>query len=314
MAPDTGGLMPVLIAKFTPLQGALLFTLVCVGALLTAPAGVWLEGRAEAGALVLLYDVAEVHTSSEIPAEYQRVADMFEGGGYEWFQRVVSLTIKGSLDAELARQLVAFKYLSYLELDSDVNGDVLLGSVGASKKLKWLVLSGADVTDTALAELGRLSALEAISLDATAVSDEGLRHLVRYPLQWVNFAHTSVGNLGVGHFKGHATLEGLELSATSVGDAGVEMLVSCPRIWKLYLSNSALTDAGVRHLVKMKKLTYLDLSLTRVGDAGASMLVAHRRLGWGAGLELMCHEKQFSDELLEELRGQGVSVKERRQE
>jgi hypothetical protein len=301
--------MPILIAKFTPLQGTMLFTLVWVVALMTTPAGMWLEGRAEAEALSVLYDTAEVHTSSEIPATYQRVADMFDDGGYELFERVVSLTINGSLSPDLAKRVGAFKHLNYLDLDSDVNCDVLLGSIVARKKLKWLVLSGAGVSDAALEELGDLSAIEAISLDSTAVSDEGLRHLVRYPLQWINLADTSVGDLGLGHFKGHPTLEGLELSTTSVGDAGVEVLVSCPRIWKLHLANSALTDAGVRHLVKMKKLKYLDLSLTRVGNAGASVLVAHRRLGWGAGLELLCHEGQFSDELLEELRGQGVSVR-----
>ncbi len=306
--------MPVLIAKFTPLQGALLFTFACVVALLTTPAGMWLEGRAEADALSVLNDAAEVHTSSEIPAAYQRLADMFDDGGYELLERVVSLTINGSLSPGLAKRVGAFRHLSYLELNSDVSGDVLLGSIVARKKLKWLVLSGADVSDAALEALGELSVIEAISLDATAVSDEGVRHLVRYSLQWVNFSDTAVGDVGIGHFKGHATLEGLELSATSVGDAGMEVLVSCPRIWKLYLAKSALTDAGVRHLVKMKKLTYLDLSLTRVGDAGASVLVAHRRLGWGAGLKLFCHEGQFRDELLEELRGQGVNVKELRQE
>ena len=90
-----------------------------------------------------------------------------------------------------------------------------------------LNLSGTQVTDKGLKELGALKNLAGLDLSGTKVTDEGLKELA--PLQ---------------------NLTRINLSGTKVTDAGLKALAALKNLTTLDLDGTRVTDAGVKELQK----------------------------------------------------------------
>jgi hypothetical protein len=76
--------------------------------------------------------------------------------------------------------------------------------------------------DETLAHIGRLSRLEFLSLNDTAVTDAGLAHLKGLTkLNQLDLWHTQIGDTGLGHLKGLSSLRLILLAGTQATDDGV---------------------------------------------------------------------------------------------
>jgi hypothetical protein len=112
-----------------------------------------------------------------------------------------------------------------------------------------------QMTDALLAELGRVETLTALGLSGSReVTDEGMRHLARLPL------------------------EHLDLSGTAVTDAGLQVLRHLPRLKTLVLASSRITDDGLAALAHCHGLEQLRLWVPQGGDAALRALAGKPRL------------------------------------
>jgi Leucine-rich repeat (LRR) protein len=118
------------------------------------------------------------------------------------------------------------------------------------KDLRCLYINGAQMTDNSVAIIRRLSHLEELYLDRTAVTDVGLRHL---------------SAIKVRH---------LSLADTRITDEGLETLASMPQLEVLNISGTQITDAGLRRLQEVKSLKEVYLTLTPVTDTGMDALLS----------------------------------------
>jgi len=114
---------------------------------------------------------------------------------------------------------------------TSVNGVVYTPQAASPKlvivprSVGWLWLTGAKVGDADLVDLEGCARLEALSLSATGITDQGLPALARLQgLRQLSLAFTNVSDDNLAHLNRLDRLEALQLIETKVTAAGVERL------------------------------------------------------------------------------------------
>ena len=206
------------------------------------------------------------------------------GGLRGWLPRnyffnvtMVNLSETRATDASLAH-IKKLPHVRYLDLSgTDVTDRGLLQLQGLTK-LESVKLEYMQVTDAGLPQLQGLRHLILLDFRGTQVTDAGLVHLGRLTrLRVLGLEATQVTSGGLSHLQGMSRLEELDLSGTQVTDAG---LVHLRRLTLrgLRLEDTQVTDGGLSHLQGMSTLQELDLSGTQVTDAGLHHLKGLIRL------------------------------------
>lgn len=185
-----------------------------------------------------------------------------------------------------------------------------------------------EVTGNGLALLEELQNLEELTLAATSVTDDGLKHLAGLKnLRILAFTETLTEtpiDEGLQYLEGLESLEELDLSETIVTDESLKYLARLGRLRVLNLTFTDVTDAGLQHLnaldaleeldlmgtavtgdtfkylAKLKSLRSLRLAFTPVSDTGLKQLGGLQRLEY---LDLM--GTKVTDDGLEYLVGLG---------
>jgi uncharacterized membrane protein len=154
-------------------------------------------------------------------------------------------------------------------------GDADLVALRAFPQLEALEFSGAPaITDAGLAEVERLSRLQALDLLGTSITDAGLLRLQNLAeLRELNLMGTAITDVGLSNLKPLSGLRILYLSSTKITDAGLIHLRAFPQLEKLYLPGAGITDSAMNHLSALKNLRHLHLgSGAKVTDAGLASL------------------------------------------
>jgi hypothetical protein len=115
---------------------------------------------------------------------------------------------------------------------------------------------GTHSSDEHLAKLARVSQtteaanyLQAIYLNRSPVSDDGLAHLEAYhELAVISLTATQVAGPGLKALAGHGKLAALSLRGTPIDDEGLANLPRLRSLWVLDIEDTAITDEGVLHL------------------------------------------------------------------
>jgi hypothetical protein len=206
-------------------------------------------------------------------------------------------------------------WLNYVVQIPELHGLALLGNEkGPSpaalsrlqflKKLRWIRLDGAWVTDDSVACVANLSQLNSLSLRSPNVTpgifasigqlaelrqldlagmehlgDDETEHLGKLSkLQWLQAVNTSIADRTVAHLAGLTELEELDLAGTKVGDQGMEYLAGLPELDHLDVAGTRVTDAGLASLSRLPKLHYLRLTGLDITDAGTPALASMKQL------------------------------------
>jgi hypothetical protein len=107
--------------------------------------------------------------------------------------------------------------------------DVLRSILGRDfvDRLTAVDLAECDVSETELAQLGRLPRIEWLGLWESRFDRKGLIHLGKMKqLRWLQVEGTPVLDRDLKHLAGLTKLERLDLSDTQVTDAGIEALAA----------------------------------------------------------------------------------------
>ena len=162
-----------------------------------------------------------------------------------------------------------------------------------------LRLSDLAVTDKALAEIGKLKGLQALQVDGTEVTDEGLRQLDLPKLGGLDLEHTGITDLGISYmYKFLPRIDYLSLRDTKVTDNGLAKLIGLNRLATLILSNTPVTDAGMVYIKRMRKLSALELAGDNITDDGLSTLA-----GMSTLTKLDLRETKITDRSVDVLSG-----------
>ncbi len=146
-------------------------------------------------------------------------------------------------------------------------GEPEFKQIGQFKSLKSLTLYGSckGLTDTTLAHLAGLSALEELGTDGIQVTDAGLKHLAALPnLRSASFFHIAFpdkGFTGAGFaaFKSLPKLERLTVAGTPFNDQGMAAVAELTQLKEFRTWHTYQTQAGNEHLLKLTALRSLML-------------------------------------------------------
>ncbi len=138
--------------------------------------------------------------------------------------------------------------------NSTADDDVAL--LVALKTLENLDVSGSNISDAGLKQIGNLVALRELNLSACPhISSAGMQHLVQLKnLEGLDLGYTPVADDGLRHLSGLPNLGGLNLNGTKVTDGGLAHLAGLVKLQVLGLDETETTDAGLVHLHGLTKL------------------------------------------------------------
>ncbi len=160
----------------------------------------------------------------------------------------------------------------------DIN-DQLLTRLLVLRQLRWLGLSGGQVTDRGLETISQLPHIEQLWLAGTPITDQGMVHIGRMPhLQRLYIDRTAISDAGLQPLGQLTQLRTLLLPAGPISDRGVAHLRSLVNLQELYLSGTRVRDEGLRALSRLRQLELFSLRDTRVTDDGLAHLAGLRQL------------------------------------
>jgi eukaryotic-like serine/threonine-protein kinase len=150
--------------------------------------------------------------------------------------------------------------------------DADLAALKPARRLWNVNLSHTAVSDDGLKHLVGLPALVLLSLDGSAVTNAGLPTLAACPaLKDLGLSYSKVTEAGLVHVKRMTRLEGLGLCGLGITDDGLADLRGMKNLRHLGLDQCPVTDRGLDHL-KALPLKKLGLVTTKVTADGARRL------------------------------------------
>jgi hypothetical protein len=139
---------------------------------------------------------------------------------------------------ETLQKLSGFKKLSYLTLgQTKVTGAGLDALAGLP--VKHLALEGCELSEDAFKALGKLAALEDLSLSRAKMKSAWLQHIAGLPqLKDLSLLEADFDDAAVKHVAKLPSLHSLSLNGTKLGDAGFLELLKLPQLRSLYVDGT----------------------------------------------------------------------------
>ena len=126
-----------------------------------------------------------------------------------------------------------------------VTGDLPMQSIGNHRRLRELTLCEGTIRDENLRGIGKLKALEYLSLAICPVGDETLAEAATLPkLRELKMYNTNVSDVGACHLASSTTLEVLWIDDTQLTDRGLLALGACSKLRHLEVYGTSVTRAG----------------------------------------------------------------------
>lgn len=164
-------------------------------------------------------------------------------------------------------------------LPSRIESDDALTYVGRMNALESLSLATKEVTDTGINRITQMQSLKNVYLSETGISAHGLKILEAMPSLdsvYIDFglgADDQALKILVGSQKIRKLVLGIYNKAPSqISDAGLRFVAGVQNLESLDLNYVPITDVGVEHLLDLKQLQMLDLRGTKITDSAAKIL------------------------------------------
>ena len=124
-----------------------------------------------------------------------------------------------------------------------------LRTLGTSKTVRRLNVSGSRLKDSQLRQVVRLKDLRFLDISNTMITDAGLEPLARCRnLTTLQLRYDSVGDAGIAHLTELESLSSLNLEGTDVTDSAAESLASLKNLTRLNLKHTAVSESAVETL------------------------------------------------------------------
>ena len=129
------------------------------------------------------------------------------------------------------------------------------------------------MTDAILANVARIETIADLDLSGSqAVTDDGLRHLVRLPrLKRLDLSGTAITDLGLPVLRELPALESIALAMTHVTDDGAAVLADCGKLARVDFAGTHTGDGVIRALAGKRGVSQLSTG-NRVTDEGLRLL------------------------------------------
>lgn len=140
-------------------------------------------------------------------------------------------------------------------------------------ELTTLNVSGTQITDAGMLEIGKFTSLTSLYISKAEISDVGvkeLRHLNN--LTTLNIVGNKITDEGLKSIGELTQLERLHIGRSDVTEVGLKELNNLKNLRELNLANASLNDACVKELSQFTSLTILLLGSNEMTDAGLDEL------------------------------------------
>jgi hypothetical protein len=177
------------------------------------------------------------------------------------------------------REAAELRKIGVVALKDQVTGDVqikisrelwcrhLCSAIQELKPIKSLETNAGDAVcvENLLASIGDGSALRALQLPKTELTDHGLKEIRRFAsLEVLNLSRTRISDDGLVHLAGLAKLSHLSLCGMPITAIGLEYLRALPMLKSLDIKWTHVDDAAFLTLAQMPELRHVDMRGTRV--------------------------------------------------
>jgi hypothetical protein len=147
----------------------------------------------------------------------------------------------------------------------------------APEALYELDLLWAKIDDEHLPVIAKLTGLESLSLQDTAVTDHGLPALAPlHRLESLDLDRTATSDVGVGMLRVLANLRSIALGGKAITDRAVTHLADLPRLRNISLVGTSVSDRSVAVLAAMPALERVVILGSKLTPSGAKALRAAR--------------------------------------
>jgi Leucine-rich repeat (LRR) protein len=156
--------------------------------------------------------------------------------------------------------------------------------LGASENLKQLTFYGnCKMTDAQAEQVGRLTSLDQMAINGTALSDAAfeqlgkLKNLRRLTFWHLGWQKVEITGKGFASLAGCPNLEAFGFGGSTIGDEGLKALTAVKSLKEISAGHTRITDAGLEHLKSLPNLTTVNVSpqfSMRLGDAGLKILAS----------------------------------------
>ncbi len=174
--------------------------------------------------------------------------------------------------------LAAKSKLKRLELGFSSVSDSDLAAIAGLPAVEWLDVSKTfaerhqkpSVTDNGIKSLSTWKSLRTLKLHGQPITDDGLKHLQNLPnLRRLQLGATHVTGSGL---EALTNIEWIRLDATPVSDDALRVIGSLKKLKQLYLDSTSVGDAGLAHLEGLTDLRVLNVHDTKVTAEGLAKL------------------------------------------
>jgi hypothetical protein len=155
---------------------------------------------------------------------------------------------------ELCAAIRTLKSIKTLEMSAGVEYvDEVLASIEDGTALVALHLSQTKLTDRGLERMGRFTSLELVELSQTRISDHGLVHLAGLAkLSRLSLCGARITALGLEPLRSLPMLADLDIDMTRVDDAGFITLAQMPALRHVTMRGTPVTFAAVRDFSRQR--------------------------------------------------------------
>lgn len=151
--------------------------------------------------------------------------------------------------------------------------DEVLRIVGKCRSLRWLALSGTDVSPEGVTAAVSKLKLEKLWLGQTRINDQTLADISNSKsLQFLSIEGTPTSDVGVRSLTKLPELEFLALGSPQIGEVGLLALADAKKLRELHLDLSFVTDRVLRRIGALERLELLSIRRTRVTTQGLRLL------------------------------------------
>lgn len=183
---------------------------------------------------------------------------------------------KPDLLSKLSADSIDCLIVSMLSMDDseDKLCDDSLGHLNNLTGLQAILLDRSDATDEGLSKLAKLSNISYISAFLTNIHGAGLKDLSALKkLRFLSFHSTPIDGKNLVYLSNFPQLQMLDLTRTGIDSNSIKYLAKCPNLVSLDISdNGRINDTAVPYIASLKKLKHLSLHNTSITFTGLKAL------------------------------------------